>query len=447
MESKIHFRNPLRSIIAAVTCLLFLVVAEIIVKQDHQLIDAFHKMELNNRANLLRNSIEREINTTLQLSSGLIVYVSTHPEVDSLEFKSLAAALIKKAPYIRNIGLAKDNVISHIYPFEGNEKAIGLDFMKTPAQRDAVLRAISEENTVIAGPVNLVQGGVGLIGRIPIYSAEESQKYWGIASVVVAFDQFQNHIVSLSDSLGISVALRGKDGFGDSGEVFTGESTLFEEKSSSVLIPIKLPVGEWQLAAKANFKSPIHSNAIQIRLFGYILSLLISLLLYLLLRAYEEHHHLSLHDTLTGLANRRLFDEQIKHSLALAQRRKSLMGILYIDLNKFKPINDTYGHKTGDIVLKTSAERMIKTLRKADIIARVGGDEFIVILQDLQTVATHTTLVNKLDFALSEPITLPSGVKVDISASIGVAIYPANGETIPHLMKHADQEMYRKKNR
>lgn len=402
------------------------------------------KRELISETALLRASIEREISTTLSLAMGLVVYVSTHPDLDQKEFASVAQTLMRNAPNIRNIGLAKGTVISHIYPLEGNEAALGLRYLDHSEQRAAVVRAIEETKTVIAGPVSLVQGGEGFISRIPVYIGEGYRSYWGIASVVIDVETFYRD-AGLDRVPHLNVALRGKDALGASGALFYGDENLFK-RPDAVTMPIKLPVGSWQLAvayADGHEESVIIPYGL--RVMGYLGVLLITLLLYQLLNAIRLNRFQALHDPLTGLANRRLFNVILEQAMAAAERRNNPFALLYVDLDRFKPINDTYGHDAGDTVLCGVAQRLQKVSRAADHIARIGGDEFVIILHDVGSMENAENVAEKIARTLNAPIAVSELISVRPECSIGISLYPGDGRTADELINHADHVMYRKK--
>lgn len=231
----------------------------------------------------LRNRIEYEINTSLNLTLGVLVYVSSNPDISQEEFSRLAQPVRERAPYIRNFALARNNVISHIYPIEGNRNALGFDYMANPEQRKAVLRAINDKQTVIAGPVNLVQGGQGFISRVPIFLSGQDERYWGMTSLVVMVDAFLDNIGLTSLAEGLDISLRGKDGLGAKGAVFYGDGALFDNEAN-VVATIRLPNGSWRISAapKGGWNAD-KAPMIQRYLAGMVLSLLISVLVYFLL--------------------------------------------------------------------------------------------------------------------------------------------------------------------
>lgn len=147
------------------------------------------------------------------------------------------------------------------------------------------------------------------------------------------------------------------------------------------------------------------------------------------------------HDSLTGLPNRKLFHNQLNHSLELAKSNKRFLGILFIDLDGFKTINDTLGHDSGDIVLKTVAERLLKAVRTCDIVSRFGGDEFIIIMGNLENTDVINNVCKKIIDEVGNTIVL--GEKNGhVTASIGVAVFPNDGDDMNKLIKKADNAMY-----
>ena len=160
------------------------------------------------------------------------------------------------------------------------------------------------------------------------------------------------------------------------------------------------------------------------------------------LRASEARMaHMAHHDALTGLPNRAMFLQRLQQSIDRAERGGTLFALLYIDLDGFKPINDAHGHSRGDEVLRVVARRLSGLLRRSDLIARIGGDEFAIILEVEVTRAGAETVADKCRAALEEPI-LIDGLRLPLALSIGVAVYPQDGRDSQQLIVHADQAMY-----
>ena len=153
---------------------------------------------------------------------------------------------------------------------------------------------------------------------------------------------------------------------------------------------------------------------------------------------------LALHDALTGLPNRRLLMDRLSSAIAHARRNKHDMAVMYLDLDGFKRINDTFGHAVGDTLLSMVAARLVAAVRQEDTVARLGGDEFVIVLWELSHGDGVDKLVSKLIQAVSQPYVI-QGVSVSVTASAGVGIYPAHGEDAESLMKSADLALYEAK--
>ncbi len=160
----------------------------------------------------------------------------------------------------------------------------------------------------------------------------------------------------------------------------------------------------------------------------------------------QNLQHIASHDVLTGLPNRRLMIEHIDQAMQRCKRHKKSMALLFLDLNGFKPVNDQYGHKAGDEVLKQVAQRLSEAMRASDRVARFGGDEFVVLVEDIQEKEDVCGIVAKVDEAIFRAFTLVEGIQVSISTSIGVAIYPRDAEDMESLLRVADTAMYAAKN-
>jgi diguanylate cyclase (GGDEF)-like protein len=158
-------------------------------------------------------------------------------------------------------------------------------------------------------------------------------------------------------------------------------------------------------------------------------------------RERARYEVLATHDALTGLPNRRLFQDRLEQALAYARRDGHPVAVLYLDLDGFKAVNDEKGHDVGDALLKAVAERLDATVRREDTVARLGGDEFGVVLVSVREPADALDVGRKLRVALHEPQDV-NGAPVQLGASVGVAVYPFDGVTADALMRAADGAMY-----
>jgi sensor domain CHASE-containing protein len=195
---------------------------------------------------LARARLEGALNDRLLLGRGLVSYVSLHPDITHEEFQSYAASLVGRDPMVRNISLIKNTSIVDAYPFKGNEKAIGVDLAQIPSQRPAIMKVIETRKPIIDGPLDLVQGGRGLIHRVPVLLGSGGT-YWGQVSVVL------NQVTLLVEANleekcdGLCYALRKRDEAGTLGDLFWGSEAVL--KRDPVVLDVVFPSGSWQLAA------------------------------------------------------------------------------------------------------------------------------------------------------------------------------------------------------
>lgn len=160
--------------------------------------------------------------------------------------------------------------------------------------------------------------------------------------------------------------------------------------------------------------------------------------------AEEQMLHAAQHDVLTGLPNRFLFEDRLRQQLAMAQRDRERFALMFMDMDRFKPINDRYGHDIGDLLLKEAAKRLQECCRSSDTVARVGGDEFVVLLPEIEREEDALLVAEKMRAALGTPFEI-KGLSLQVSLSIGIATYPEHGANAAELSKHADIAMYHAK--
>ncbi|MCT7977878.1 sensor histidine kinase [Laspinema olomoucense] len=231
-----------------------------------------------NRADVLlqlstkRAKLERALNSRLFITRGLVAYVSNHPNVTPQQFQRLAEVMVSEQTGILNIQLAKDNIISHLYPFEGHERALGLHLLEHPVTQKIVQHTIQSKTTVVAGPTPLVQGGKAFVSRTPIflYSPDSPGEgaYWGLVAIIIDPEVIFTDAKLLpvnkpiatptgrqparapsgfNTPIPVEYAIRGQDGLGSEGAVFFGDPDLFNR--NPILLDVSLPSGSWQMAA------------------------------------------------------------------------------------------------------------------------------------------------------------------------------------------------------
>lgn len=571
---------------------------------DHQnkvVSDQAARADVLAKVNLIRAKLEGNINGNLQLVQGLVAAVVTEPYMGQQRFASLASNLFGGGSQLKNIAGAPDLVISLMYPMEGNEKAIGLDYRKDERQRVAALRARDERELILAGPVDLRQGGQGFVGRIPVFvrSAGNTERFWGIISAVVDVQRLYKASGLLDDDLGIDIALIGKDALGPSGDQFFGNEGV--AKSNPVTADVLLPSGSWRIAAipkngwpstpdnawflraimavagalvvipflvtgrligerqrnyaelsrlsrrlelaleasaigvwehdlatneltwddrvneiygkptgehrgyldwagaihpddlagaHADFDSAmavggpylseyriirpdgeirhVRSKAIIHRvandtpkMIGAEWDVTADVLLNKdLVRAKQlsesknaelesakaRIEHIALHDSLTGLPNRRYLDQVLEDYAANARRAGGYAALLHIDLDRFKHINDTLGHAAGDAMLVHASTVLRSKVDGEGFVARIGGDEFIVLCVVHDDIKQLALLADRVISQMREPVYY-QGHRCRFGVSVGIAVDNGKDVEAKHLLVNADIALYRAKGR
>ena len=223
-----------------------------------------------------RDRLDGNLNGDIQLVRGLVGVVALEPNLVQARFERAAQPLFAGRTQLRNIAVAPDMVIRLIYPLQGNQKAIGFDFRNSPTQFATADKARLTRQIVLAGPLNLVQGGVGIVARLPVYLPDvDGQEYfWGVVSAVVDAELLYRNSGLRDESSPIEIAIRGADGQGAEGGIFFGRPELFAE--SPVLAEINLPHGSWQLAAVPRGGWPVRAdNVWPLRLGMAVVALLV----------------------------------------------------------------------------------------------------------------------------------------------------------------------------
>ena len=529
-------------------------------------------------ARATHENVDRALSATYALAA---VVHQGHGKVDN--FDEVAARMMPFYPGVSVLILAPHGVISHAFPLAGNEKAIGLDLLKDPSMRNEARLARDSGKLTLAGPFELIQGGLGAAARLPIFldTAQGSSEFWGFANVVMRFPQV------LASAQLSKLAQRGLDYKLWRIHPETGQRQIIHESQSAPLIDpqedtFMVPNGTWTLsvAPHQGWENP---SRVSIRaLFGLAFSALLAYLAQLLIRQraykisletqviartadireskiqlaatldaipdllfemdlngrylhchsphstllaapidimlgktvsevmppdaahivllalkqahetgltrgqqfkliFDNHTHwfelsaaakpviagqeprfivisrditerkqaekdvqqLAYFDALTDLPNRTLLNERVAHALAEAARRNEPLALMFLDLDHFKNVNDTLGHRVGDMLLVTLAGRMQAVVREQDTVARQGGDEFILLLPNTNSDgAAH--VAEKLLNTISQSIQIEQR-ELTITPSIGIAQYPGDGVDLETLTKHADIAMYRAK--
>ena len=529
------------------------------------------------RLSVVRANLETILNNNLSLLKGMSIAIASQPALDQASFDRYAKQILRSETLLLNLAAAPDMVVKFVYPLEGNEKVLGLDYFKHKQQRMEALKVRNSRSLVIAGPVDLVQGGRAFIGRAPIFYVDEitqKERFWGILSAPMKIDRVLNAagFFELEQQQAISLRKKGTPERGE--KLIAGFSDAFNR--ASVITELSIAGEIWEIGASFELNPERRTDlTAYIRLAFTLFGLLFGLILFLIWRRSDErnrlieqltyresilervgslasvggweyhstkgftflsneiYHLLELpksadfltpvqllamvdpnyqqkllknidlllndvesidlelpikgalgaekwlhiqayihgesadqliirgvvqditerkentniiqrqanYDPLTKLANRTLFDEKLDYTVANAKRTGQIFALLYIDLDRFKLINDSLGSGIGDKLLIEVAARLLGCIRDSDILSRRTGDEFTMIINQLNNNSDVEIVVNKVGVVLKEAFYI-EGNQIHIGASIGITIYPIDGESGGVLLQNADQGMY-----
>nr|WP_152565735.1 EAL domain-containing protein [Devosia riboflavina] len=596
------------SFLPALLAFLVVVVAGLVLDRQAETINQERvRSEVLGRISVIRAKLEGHVSSNVQLVRGLVSVISTEPDMDQARFDALVGNLFEEDSQLRSVAAAPDLVIRMTYPLEGNEKAIGLDYRQTPNQWDAVQQVLFTGKMVLAGPVDLVQGGRGFVGRFPVYTTEGGwKKFWGVVSAVIDTDRLYKDSGLYDPSVDdLDISITGHDSQGGHGKLFYGDSLTGRQP---VLANVTLPSGSWQIAAvpKAGWQSGMMSQ-FMLRGAIFIAGCLILLPFVIAGRMISQRHdyiaqlrareaeltqqtqrlnlaletskvglweldlatgeevwdartneiygmsvdsggrthdhwqkvvhpedkaraesefrtsiangryqsdyrivlpdgttrhirsiavlyrapgeddrvmginwdvtadvalsedlrrakaltearnteleaarvrieHNALHDSLTGLPNRRYLDEMLRSNAAGGYGGSGTIALLHIDLDRFKQINDTLGHAAGDAMLIHASKVLRESCRDTDFVARIGGDEFVVVSSNSHGEEGLARLAGRLVESMRKPV-MHEGHECRCGVSVGIATGMVPAIDVEQLLINADIALYRAKDR
>ena len=400
-------------------------------EKDNYLVD--EKEDAENYGELLRSSVDRELNSLLFISNGLASYLSVYKdELDENKINAILEDLWSRSKHVRNLGVAVGYRFKYVYPIAGNERVIGVDLHSLPKQWPKVKMAVDTRQGILDGPLDLIQGGSGIIYRYPVFIKNE---YWGILSTVINTQPFLEEAFQRNRNNDYEFAIRTQEG-----KVFFGDPDLFKHKRI-MLMESNLPNGKWEWA--------IEKRDNQKSLYFYVLDALTIVLS--IITGVGVYYHLlersnlakeALIDSLTNLPNRRFLEKILLKASVDAERNHDLMAVMLIDLDYFKNLNDTHGHAFGDAALVRVAEIIQSKIRETDTLSRLGGDEFVLVLNHLKSANDAQMIAAKIIVAFDEMQSI-NGIFIRLSLSIGLTTSVIKEKiNIKRLLKHADEALY-----
>ncbi|MEW4413249.1 sensor domain-containing diguanylate cyclase [Clostridium sp. AN503] len=372
-----------------------------------------------------------------------MIVVNNHGTVT--DFEMIAERLYDDDPAIRCLQLAPDGIVTYVYPLEGNESAFGSLFDHPDRKEDAGYARDTGRMT-LSGPYELSQGGTGLVARNPIYleDGQNGTAFWGFSVAVLNVPEIFNkaELETLSSRGYFYQIFKIRP---ENGEIQVITSNTDRDMPDAIKGAITVPNGTWYLNLRPKSGWVSWKNIVMESMIALILNTLFVLLAYGGLTILEQKRkmtELANTDSLTGLYNVRFFMATIKQLYECRQA----FGVFYLDLNKFKEVNDQYGHDMGDRLLVEVAARIEGCLKKDDILFRIGGDEFSIIVAGTNPSTYYHALTERIVEQISTPFTV-SDIVLYPGISCGYSRYPEDQSDIEKLIQEADRNMYAMKNR
>lgn len=396
---------------------------------------------LTNYASELEGAVNSGVVALDSIRSELILF----PTQKLQQLEQRVGLLLQNYSLFRHVAIAPDLVIRYVFPLAGNEAVLGVDYRNLPDQLSAINKTLQLGKPVVAGPVNLLQGGRALVVRVPVVLPD--QRNWGVIAAIMPLELLLDKVRLLSLQTDYYLGLSGLDGEDQPQQLFWGDAEVTQ--SARVIVDIKLPVGRWQLQAAPKQPLPWLFGSLQwLAALAVMMIMLLCTSVFLLLRLARERE-LAMHtiafqatyDPLTNLPNRVVFTEQLARLIKQAQHQQQCLSLLCIDLDEFKQVNESLGHLVGDKLLRAVAERLQSLVGEHDLLARLGGDEFVIVSMLGKAPEQTELMAERLVEQLAHPVQV-GDKRLAVSASIGIAMYPHDGMNQGDLLKHADRAMY-----
>ncbi len=396
-------------------------------------------LETTDRYMVFESRVQRLIYSNVTLLQGYEAYIKLNPNLDAeVSYRYMDKLLSTNSDYIRNVGVLKNTTIIWNYPEETNAAAVGVDLAKVKEQQELVLKVKQELQPVLQGPVNLVQGGLGFIVRTPIIM--EDTGYWGQIAIVLESDKILDEIASYAEESGLAIEI-----YNQENKLVPFFHSIDSDKNSELKFAVDPDFINWNITvSSSNGWMDNILLFVLLFVFSFCFATSMGLLVYKYIKSNDRIVAMSTHDSLTGLFNRHFLNKYQAIALAAVKRKESQVGIMLMDLDYFKKINDTYGHNVGDMVLVETARILKASTGKNGMAFRLGGDEFLLVLPEVRDVESLLRAKEQLKSRFEDEFNIP-GYPIKILPSIGYAIFPEDGDDLDTLLHTADQLMYLEK--
>lgn len=379
----------------------------------------------------ITDNMQKKINRSFEYVEFLDLMIKLNSEELIKNFNSYAKLIYENNKDTYNIQLAPNSVVSYVSPNDG--QLTGYSLLEMPNRREYVMEAIKTRRPISQGPVKSIQGEVLVFNRKAVYIDD---KYWGLAIVSMDFEKLiEDCGISLEDE-NYSYAIRAR--MVDSAKDFVWGNKEIFEKQDCIIKEIDLSNQNWEVAIYPKIDRSDEFGFFRIfNLFVLITMGIIVTLLYLFLMNYFDRIESSKQDHLTKTLNITTFKKIVNKKI---QKNKKF-ALLLFDANDFKYINDTYGHPIGDAVIIEMAKRLKNCISKNDLISRLGGDEYVIYLNDVESEGQVQKVCDAMMDRIKEDMVFED-LRLKTSISVGYSLFPDDADSYEDLYKKADSRMY-----
>ena len=407
-----------------------------------------------NRTNVEKLRLEQHISETTHRISERItkllyktqalsaIVVQGNGSTDSFD---IIAPSIVDDPVIQNILLAPDGIVTKVYPLAENENLIGWNYFAGGAGNREAMAARELGDLVLGGPIDIVQGGKAIFGRLPVYidTQTEKHKFWGLVSVTLKFPQILEYAeLEILGAYGSAYELWRINPDTNEKQVIAGNYESVKSNSYFIEKPVRILNADWYLKVSLKQKWYSYPENIGLIIAGFCISFIVLFVTqhnYELKKMQTIFEMMAITDPLTGIFNRRHFFEIVRISLEKARRIHEDCYFIMFDIDKFKIVNDTYGHQIGDKVLMDVAARIKATIRPYDLFARYGGEEFIIFISGIKK-EEICTVTERLRLSICGRKFEYEDVSINCSVSFGIALF--DNYNLDKAIKQSDEALY-----
>ncbi|HAS72862.1 MAG TPA: hypothetical protein DCS67_01810 [Clostridiales bacterium UBA8960] len=395
-----------------------------------------NRLAASQELSIITSNMQTVLNLSMQYAEFFEVLIANNPETPEETITIYAASIIENNPMVHNVSIAPDGIVEYIYPIEGNEAAIGHNLFEDPNRASYLYKAMETRQSVSQGPVEAIQGGMLIFNRRAIYTMESGEeKLWGFSTIVINFDKMLESFQLKPEKGDYQFAMKVEAANGHE-DFLWGHTEILELDAlkQSIVLPGEewafaiYPVGGW-----ARGSSTFQSLTYLI----YTMLIMVFILSFFYMMHYFRIMDFTKKDTLTGVLNHKSFRNFVDKQL----RQGKHLAIVIIDLDRFKEINDTFGHPVGDEVIKETAKRLSGALRATDKLARIGGDEFAIYIDECIDNKVLMQIEERIKTSLSMTMEINHN-SINIKFSMGHAISGKDGHSYGELYTSADRKMY-----